>query len=187
MADPVPSGPWRRVRSSYAVVDRWLRLRNDVISSPDGTAISPRPVIEKPDWVGAMVHTARRTVVLVDQYRHAVGCVRTEFPAGTVEAGETQLAAVKRELLEETGYTSLLESTPVYSALQTNRILSFVALKARRVAGQTLDAGEAMQRRELSFDRFIDEVESGLLELPALQLAVLWWLKTRPKAILAAF
>jgi ADP-ribose pyrophosphatase len=182
MADPVPSGPWRRVRSSYAVADRWLRLRNDVISSPDGTTIGPRPVIEQPDWVDAIALTARRSVVLVEQYRHAVETVRTEFPAGTVDDGETPLAAVKRELLEETGYTSdhwrLLGSAPVYPAQQTNRIFSFLALDARRVAGQTLDAGEAIRCRELPFAQFIAEVESGALELPALQLAGLWWLKT---------
>ena len=87
--------------------------------------------------------TADLNIVLVDQYRHSVGSVRTEFPAGTVDDGEEPLAAIQRELLEETGYASdewhLLGTAPVYPPLQTNRIYSFLALNARRIGGQTLD------------------------------------------------
>ena len=66
----------------------------------------PAVQIEYPDWVDVIALTAERNVVLVDQYRHAVGQIRTEFPAGVVDAAETPLAAIKRELLEETGYAS---------------------------------------------------------------------------------
>ena len=115
--------------------------------------------------------------MLVDQYRHAVGQIRTEFPAGVVDAAETPLAAIKRELLEETGYASeqwhRLGSAPVNPALQTNRIHCFLALGAQKIAEQDLDEGEAIRAHELPLSELIERVEAGTLELPALQLASL--------------
>jgi 8-oxo-dGTP pyrophosphatase MutT (NUDIX family) len=129
--------------------------------------------------------TGELHVVLVDQYRHGVRQTRTEFPAGTVEVGEEPLAAIKRELLEETGYASdewhALGSVPVYPLLQTNRIHSFLALNARRIAEQDLDEGELIRTHELPMADFIDRVQSGAIELPALQLADLWLLQSRFK------
>jgi len=182
-ADPDRERPWKVLESKHAVADRWLRLRTDVVSSPTGRILSPCPVVEAPDWVDVIALTGDRNIVLVEQYRHGVRQVRTEFPAGTVEAGEEPLAAIKRELLEETGYASdewhLLGSAPVYPLLQTNRIHSFLALNARKIAGQDLDEGELIHTHELPLDEFIAGVESGAFELPALQLADLWLFQSR--------
>ena len=181
MAGPERKRPWRVLRSSYAVDDRWLRVRNDVVSAPDGTTLAPHPVIEHPDWVDVVALTADLDIVLVEQYRHAVGKVRIEFPAGTLEAGEEPLAAIKRELLEETGHAGddwhLLGSAPVYPATQTNRIHSFLALNVQRVADQKLDEGELIHCHEMPFVAFVEKVAAGAIELPALQLAGLWWFR----------
>jgi ADP-ribose diphosphatase len=45
-------------------------------------------------------------VLLERQYRHAAGERLWELPAGSLEPGENKLAAAKRELLEETGFTA---------------------------------------------------------------------------------
>ena len=45
-------------------------------------------------------------VLLERQYRHAAQQVLWELPAGRIDDGEKGLAAAKRELLEETGYTA---------------------------------------------------------------------------------
>jgi ADP-ribose pyrophosphatase len=45
-------------------------------------------------------------VLLERQYRHAAESYLWELPAGRIDNGEKALAAAKRELLEETGYTA---------------------------------------------------------------------------------
>jgi len=178
-----PHGPWKVLESRYTFADPWIRLRSDTVRQPNGRVLPPSHVFEYPDWVDVIALTGTFNVVLVDQYRHAVGQMRTEFPAGTVDDdSEEPLAAIKRELLEETGYASedwrLIGSAPVNPTLQTNRIHSFLALGARRVAEQDLDAGEAIRAHELPLAALIEQVEAGSIELPALQLASLYWLQT---------
>ena len=43
-------------------------------------------------------------VIILRQYRFAVSRYLLEFPAGTLELGETPLTSIKREIQEETGY-----------------------------------------------------------------------------------
>lgn len=172
---------WQVLQSKYAFADPWLRLRSDTVLLANGRILSPCHIFEYPDWVDVIALTAERNVVLIDQYRHAVGQIRTEFPAGAVDEAEEPFEAIKRELLEETGYGSeewhLLGSAPVNPALQTNRVHSFLALGARRIAGQDLDEGEVIRTHELPFSSLIEQVEAGGLELPALQLASLYLLQ----------
>ena len=43
-------------------------------------------------------------IILIRQYRHAVGQFLLELPAGRIEPDEAPLAAAKREMIEETGF-----------------------------------------------------------------------------------
>jgi ADP-ribose pyrophosphatase len=62
-----------------------------------------RMIVRHPGSAVVMAVDARR-VLLVRQYRLPARRLLWELPAGKVDAGETPLAAAKRELREETGY-----------------------------------------------------------------------------------
>ena len=60
-------------------------------------------IVEHDGAVAVAALTAEGSMVLVRQYRHAVGRSLLEVPAGRLEPGEDPAAAAHRELEEETG------------------------------------------------------------------------------------
>lgn len=78
------------------------------VEEPDGVLVR-RDIVQHPGSIVilALDDSARTPLVLLErQYRHAAGQRLWELPAGSLEPGENKLAAARRELLEETGYTA---------------------------------------------------------------------------------
>lgn len=82
---------------------RVLSLRVDDVRLPDGQA-SIREVVEHRGAVAVVALDEDGRVLVIRQYRYAVGQSLLELPAGTLEPGESPLACAARELEEETGY-----------------------------------------------------------------------------------
>jgi 8-oxo-dGDP phosphatase len=81
-------------------------LRVDTLRAPDG-AVVQREIAERPNAVAMVPLTASGEVILVRQYRHAVGRHELEIPAGLLDVdGEVEEAAAQRELIEEIGMTA---------------------------------------------------------------------------------
>jgi ADP-ribose pyrophosphatase len=90
--------------SSRAIFDgEILRVRIDTVRLPDGRRAS-REVVEHKPAVVVVPIDADDNVVLVRQYRYAVGATLLEAPAGGVEEGEAPADCAQRELQEETGF-----------------------------------------------------------------------------------
>ncbi|MBI3964755.1 MAG: NUDIX hydrolase [Chloroflexi bacterium] len=82
---------------------RTIRLRIDSVRLSNGLEIT-RDVVEHPGAVAVVPLTENGDVLLVRQYRHAVGRVLLEIPAGTRRRGEDPLLCAGREIREETGH-----------------------------------------------------------------------------------
>ncbi len=82
---------------------RFLRMVRDTVRLPDG-GTGTREYILHPGAVVIVGLLDDGQVLLERQYRHPVGRVMLEFPAGKLDAGEDRLACARRELREETGY-----------------------------------------------------------------------------------
>jgi 8-oxo-dGTP pyrophosphatase MutT (NUDIX family) len=78
--------------------------------------------------------TKEGDLLLIRQFRPVLNSYVIEFPAGLNDKGETLLDAARRELIEETGYTSetfeLIAEGPVSSGLSTEVLTIFLASEA---------------------------------------------------------
>lgn len=94
---------WFETRSSEVVHDGFSRVRVDRVLLPDGTE-GTREVVEHRDAVAMVPVTSDGGVLLVKQYRHALGGDLLEIPAGILDhQEEPPEVAAQRELIEEIG------------------------------------------------------------------------------------
>ncbi|HUC86760.1 MAG TPA: NUDIX hydrolase [Candidatus Saccharimonadales bacterium] len=102
-------------------------------------------------------------ILLVEDEQPQRGKIIT-FPGGRVNAGEEPLAAAKRELMEETGYSSerweLWYSTG-YSEKIDSTAYYFVARDIKKTGSQKLDSGEIISARLVGFDQLLDGIITG--------------------------
>ncbi len=96
--------PEEKTLSSKAIfTGRAVRLRVDQVQMPSGR-LTTREVVEHDDCVAIVALDEGGNVLLVDQFRQAVGQNLLEIPAGGIDPGEDADAAVRREMREETGF-----------------------------------------------------------------------------------
>ncbi len=131
-------------------LDNGVTVDIDTIQHPGASAIVPM--------------TAAGRVVLIRQYRHAVGGYIWEIPAGTLDPGEDPAVCAARELAEETGYAAaswrrLGEITPV-PGYSDERIHLFLATELTPAA-QHLDADEVLDVHEISFGAALEMIDAG--------------------------
>lgn len=91
------------VRSEHVYDGAILSLRVDTVTMP-GDSTARREIVEHPGAVAVVAVDEAGNVILVRQYRHAVGERLWELPAGLLDVdGEPPRDAAARELLEEAG------------------------------------------------------------------------------------
>ena len=90
------------VWSDYGYEGKLINVRIDTIRLNEGRQ-RQREIVEHPGAVAIVPVRDDGRIVLVRQYRPAVGKSLLELPAGTVESDEATAVTAERELAEETG------------------------------------------------------------------------------------
>lgn len=168
----MPIQPWKVLESNYFRP----RFRLDKCELSNGNLLDAT-VLELSTWANIIAVTKDQKVVLIQQYRHGIREVLWEIPGGVVEDGEAPMNGVKRELLEETGYTAseFIQVGKIYPnpSFQTNTMYCYLALNAEKVAEQRLDGGEDIEVHLVPLDDIIPMIQRGEF-LHALQVAALF-------------
>jgi len=151
---------WETLSSEYIVHHKYFVARKDRCRMQDGKIIDPYFVVELPPTATALALTDDGKVVLVKQYRHPIGEVIYETPGGFIDPGEDAVTGMKRELLEETGYTfsqvEHLGKIAANPALLNNFTDLFLATGGRQTAAQQLDHNEEIEIVLVSMDELLD-------------------------------
>jgi ADP-ribose pyrophosphatase len=126
---------------------RFLDVRRDTVALPDGQ-LTTREHIVHPGAVMMVPLLPDGRLVMERQYRHPMGRVMLEFPAGKIDPGEAPFACAVRELAEETGYRAaewaragILHNAIAYS----NEGIEIWFARGLTAGEQRLDAGEFLE------------------------------------------
>jgi ADP-ribose pyrophosphatase len=163
MMDPLD---WNLLESTYLHRDAWFTARRDRCRTPQGKIVDPYYVLEYADWVNALAITNEGMVILVRQYRHGLGKTINELPGGCIEAKDASVeAAIRRELLEETGYgfekvEEICRISPNPST-QTNICYGFLATGGIQRQKQVLDPTEEIELLIISMDELERMLEAN--------------------------
>lgn len=149
---------WEEVSTKHIVNNEWIDFKSSMYRFPDGKIRGPFYSYSRRDYVVILALDAEGNYLCVRQFRQGIHAVTTEFPAGRVEklehgrdaqttvVLEDALDTAKRELQEETGYTSdeweHLCTLPSSATMCDNYAWIYIAKNCRSVSNQNLDDTE---------------------------------------------
>lgn len=147
---------WKTLSSKYLVREKWATLRVDVCDLQNGVIKDDYYVLEYPNWVNAVALTEDNKVIMVRQYRHGADIISLEIPGGVIDGDELPEAAIKRELLEETGYSfedaELICTSYPNPATSNNVTFTFLLTGGIKSHEQHLDEHEILAVEEYTID-----------------------------------
>ncbi|MEX2455806.1 MAG: NUDIX hydrolase [Balneolaceae bacterium] len=124
-------------------------------------------VINAPEWINVIALTEEKEIVLVEQYRHGIHESTLEIPGGMVDSGEKPLETAKRELLEETGFSSTrwkkIGKTSSNPAIMSNFTHLYLAENCIKTDDISLDGHEDIKVHVMPLKGFLNLVESGVV------------------------
>ena len=140
------------VLSERLVLDHpYVRVRMQEIQISDYQVVPDWPIIETREYANVLVLDETRQAMIIEGYKHGIGRSNWQVVGGYLEPGEEPLAAMKRELMEETGFASAEWLYLGSHVIDANRYVGrghfFLAKDARRVAEPDHDDLESFEIR----------------------------------------
>jgi ADP-ribose pyrophosphatase len=156
---------WERLDASIAYSCPGFDVRHEEVRLPDGTRTDFDYLLEG-DSVVVLPFTTDGEVVVIEEWRQAVGRVNRGLPVGGVEDEDDDFdVAARRELAEETGYEA--ESIEHLTTVEpTNGVADtvfhyFVARECSPTAEQELDINESIRVDTTTYEELLAAVRDG--------------------------
>jgi len=173
----------RIIPDNIVVQSPWLNIIERHVDFGRGSVPEIYHFVDQPDYITVIPVDQSGYTVLVRKYRPAMQDYTWEFPAGTLEAGESAEVSALRELVEETGLqASALHNLGSFAAdtgRHCNRIHNFVANIDSPQPALRPEAG--MEACWVTFAALFTMIREGRF-LAQLQIAALMLALMHPKA-----
>lgn len=177
---------WKRIKEETLEENQWIHILKTHYLLPDGKEAGPFYDFQRCSYAIAVAIDTEGKLLCVQQYRHGIEEVTTEFPAGAMEKTdsvssntleEASLICAKRELKEETGYESNewthLITVPSNPTDSDNYAYCFLAQNCAKTFDLHLDETEELEPVKYSTQQMNDMIRNGQFQQP---LHIMAWL-----------
>ncbi len=155
------------IASRHLYKGRVLNLRVDDVRLPCGDQVV-REIVEHRGAVAVVALDQDRHVILIRQYRYAIGHSLIELPAGTIELGEDALTSAARELEEETGYRAA-EFEPLITIYPspgyTTEIIHLFVARGLQAGPPRPESDEYIELMRVPLDKAVAMIVQGEMEI----------------------
>ena len=160
----MPIERWTILDERILPAGKYRKVRDTTFQLPDGRKEIYTIKHTAVPLVCVLPITVDGMVVLARQFRPGPVQILDELPGGGVETGETNMEAICRELMEETGYQpSEIVSLgfPVECAYSDTKREAFLATGCKKIAVPNPDENEFIEVVTKSIDAFIKQLIAG--------------------------
>ena len=158
---------WHRIHSKTIGAFRIFTIREDCYQLPRNHREAPFYIMESNDWVNVIPVTEDGKILLIRQFRFGIEEVTLEIPGGIVDSGYTPPEAARKELLEETGYSSdhweYLGVVHPNPAFLNNRCHSFLAWNAIKIAEISPEESEEFEVLQVPMVEIKNLIRQGII------------------------
>lgn len=182
---------WQRIKEETLEENQWIHILKTRYLLPDGKEAGPFYDFKRCSYAIAVAIDTDGNLLCVQQYRHGIAEVTTEFPGGAMEKTdsvqdsnleETALICAKRELKEETGYESRewthLITVPSNPTDSDNYAYCFLARNCVKTSDLHLDETEELEPVKFSTQQMNAMIRNGQFQQP---LHIMAWLLAKDK------
>jgi ADP-ribose pyrophosphatase len=150
---------------------------HDIVNEETGSR-HKREVVAHPGAVVVLGFLDDGQILLIRNYRYAVGQTLIELPAGTLEKNEDPMNCAGRELLEETGYlaTKLAPLCVFYTSpgILSERMYAYAAYGLQKELA-ALEEGEDIELMPVKWEQAMEMVGDGTIKDGKTIATLLWF------------
>ena len=160
--------PWSLMKVTKGPPVPLFEMQIKRMSNPRNKAVIDAIVLKAADTINVVAIDQEGALLVVEQYRFGIDAVLCELPAGVIDSDEEPIVAAKRELREETGYSTAawtyLGQSFINPAYVDNCCHHFLAIDCRKTHTVCQDELEDIKVHRVKSEEIADFIRRQVIK-----------------------